>query len=69
MNKTGLSSLFVASAFSEMVSAAELPQVGSCNLGTQVSFGNIDHDNLNNDNDGAGQVMLTTILNLAGQSK
>jgi opacity protein-like surface antigen len=58
MNKKTLLSLIVASSLSLSVTAEELPQAGTFNAGLQVSSGNIDHKNFDNDNDGVAQVML-----------
>jgi opacity protein-like surface antigen len=58
MNKKTLISLIVASTLSTSITAAELPQAGTYNVGGQVSFGNIDHNSFNNDDDGIAQVLL-----------
>lgn len=58
MNKRTILSLIVASTLSSFVSAADLPEAGSYNVGGQVSFGSIDHDSFGNDDDGVAQVML-----------
>jgi opacity protein-like surface antigen len=56
--KTLIASLVIASTFSALAGAAELPKVGTFNAGAQVSFGNIDHKSFNNDEDGTAQVMF-----------
>lgn len=58
MKKRLILPLIVAGAFSTLTQAAELPQAGSYTAGAQISWGNIDHDSFNNDQDGAGHVMF-----------
>lgn len=45
-------------ALSSFVQAAEVSNAGTYNAGVQVSFGNIDHDSFNRDQDGAVHTMF-----------
>lgn len=58
MNKTALAILLTTGFASTQTLAAELPQAGSYIVGAQLSFGNINHDNFPNDEDGVAQLMF-----------